>query len=136
MLDAGFSELKNAFHLHGRVAENGTSPSYFLLLFYAVECGLKARILKNLNKTKLSQLEEKDDIISHDLTFMVKKLRLPLAITSENTNFHLQKDNSSYSVKYAHEAWRYGIAVNEADQRKLTDWLKQIQEWLKRNMPR
>ncbi len=66
---------------------------------------------------------------------MVKKLRLSPAITNENTNFHLQRDNSSYSVKYSHEAWRYGIAVDEADQSKLIDWLKQIQKWLKGNMP-
>ncbi len=137
MLDAGFSELKSAFHLHCRAAENGTSPSYFLLLFYAVECGLKVKILKNLNKMKISQLEERDtDIISHDLTFMVKKLRLPQAIINENTNFRLQRDNSSQPVRYAHEAWGYGMTVDEKDQEKVINWLTKIREWLKREIPR
>ncbi len=34
-VDAGFTELEQAFKAHSREAKKGTSPSHFLILFYA-----------------------------------------------------------------------------------------------------
>ncbi len=130
MLDAGISELRHSFSVLSKAAEGGASPPHFLLLFYAVECGLKACILKDNSKLKLSQIN-KDlvDIYTHDLSYLVKKLRIVVG----ETNFRVRSGNS-YTIKYAHQAWRYGIAIQEEDEKKMIEWLKKVQAKIKQRI--
>ena len=137
MIPAGISELQKAFWQHKNCSEECTSTSSYLLLFYAVECGLKSVYLhgKRLNTT--------DDISdtalrqSHDLSKWAKALRLPVSMTGANTNFHLNRDRHprpSQTIRSAHEAWRYGVVIDENDETQLVNWFKQVAKWIKENI--
>ncbi len=125
MIDAGLSELRHSFFAHSKAAENRTSSSHFLLLFSAVECGLKACILKSYRKIKISQIKDQD-ITSHDLVFLVKELKWCM----KDITFRLQS-GSARSIGDVHQAWRYGVSIDEDDEKKIIEWLKDIQKKIK-----
>ena len=135
MIPAGPGELKKAFRHHKNSSEGCTASSSYLLLFYAVECGLKSVYLhdKRLNTT--------DDISdtalrqSHDLSKWAKALRLPVSMTGANTSFHLNRDRQQlWEIRSAHEAWRYGVGIDQKDEIQLINWLKQIAQWIEVNI--
>jgi hypothetical protein len=126
MLDVGLSELKSAFYLHGKNSKRNSGASDFLLLFYAVECGLKAAILKANRLMKASQLTDK--FITHDLHLLIKELKLSAPASGINANFRIHRDHSSWAVEYAHQAWRYGVEIIEVDQTRLITWLNALQK--------
>jgi len=125
MIDAGLNELKHSFSEHSRAAQTGSSSSHFLLLFYAVECGLKACILKFYRKIKISQIKNQD-ITTHDLAFLVQELKWRM----KDITFRLES-GSARSIGDAHQAWRYGISIDGDDEKKVIEWLKQVQKKIK-----
>lgn len=136
MIPAGSRQLRRAFFTHSKQAKEGTSPSHYLLLFYAVECGLKSIYInwspKNIRTT--SDIPNEYLRRSHDLARWVLELKLPVGITGANTSFRLRRDNSSWSIGYAHEVWRYGIAMQPADEQRLVRWLNEVYQWIKENI--
>ncbi len=137
MIHAGTSELKKAFRHHKNSSEECTASSSYLLLFYAVECGLKSVYLhgKRLNTTD----DISDTVLrqSHDLSKWAKALSLPVSMTGANTNFHLNRDRhprSSQTIRRAHEAWRYGVGIDKNDENRLVNWLQQIAQWIEENI--
>jgi hypothetical protein len=75
MIHAGYSELKKAFFTHSVNAKDDTSSSHNLLLFYAVESGLKSIYL---NRTKLyttKKIGDENLRNSHDLLLWIKELK-------------------------------------------------------------
>ncbi len=131
-LDVGLSELRRSFSVLSKVAEKGASPPHFLLLFYAVECGLKACILNNSGgKLKVSDIK-KDviDMYTHNLSFYAKEAR----ITVQDIG-HLQLNrNEPLTIEKVHQAWRYGAVIAADDERKIIKWLKKLQEKIKRGI--
>ena len=136
VIPAGSRQLRRAFFKHAQQAKKDTSPSHYLLLFYAVECGLKSIYLDRASTRIRTVGDISDERLrrSHDLARWTLELRLPSAITRANTSFRLRRDNSSWSVEYAHEAWRYGIAMHSADEQRLVHWLKEVQKWIEENI--
>jgi hypothetical protein len=135
MIPAGWSELAKAFRQHISIAKDGTSPSHNLLMFYAVECGLKSIYLQRNHFKTIEQIPDESLQRSHDLARWVKELRLPASTTGKTRGFHLQRDrSSSWQVDMAHQAWRYGVAVEVSDEKALVDWLKRIQQWIEENI--
>ena len=138
MIHAGISELQKAFRHHKNSSEDCTaSSSSYLLLFYAVECGLKSVYLhgKRLNITD----DISDTVLhqSHDLSKWAKALRLPVSMTNVHTTFHLKRDRHprpSWQIARAHEAWRYGVVIDKNDETRLVNWLKQIAQWIEENI--
>ena len=131
-LDVGLSELRRSFFVLSKVAEKGASPPHFLLLFYAVECGLKARILRKFDKWKLSHINKNviDNIYTHDLSCLAKKA----GITVQDIG-HLQLNRSEpLTIKKVHQAWRYGVVIAADDEKKVVNWLKKLQEKIKRGV--
>ncbi len=125
MIDPGREELKHSFFEHSKAAQTGNSSSHFLLLFYAVESGLKACILKSYRKIKISQIKE-EDIKTHDLALLADKLRWRI----EAMTFRLQS-GSARSIGDAHQAWRYGVSIDGDDEIKVIEWLKGLQKKIK-----
>lgn len=136
MIPAGSRQLRRAFFKHAEQAKKGTSPSHYLLLFYAVECGLKSIYLNRARTRVRTTHDISDERLrrSHDLARWALELRLPSVITRANTFFRLRSDNSSWSIDYAHEAWRYGIAMHPADEQRLVHWLKLVHQWIEENI--
>ncbi len=136
MIHAGFSELKKAFNGHSKNAEGGEDKSHYLLLFYAVESGLKSVYLREKRLNTTEKITDVNLLKSHDLDLWVKELRLPAFVTGQNQRprFQLKRDKESHAVARAHEAWRYYIEMVPRDQKTLTDWLKNIQGWIRENI--
>ena len=128
MLHAGVSELERAFRTP--LAESLTPPSRHLLLFYAVECGLKAALLRRKKFRTTAQFDQGRNP-RHDLMLLAKDLRLPATTIGKPVRFQLRRDNTSHEVKYAHQAWRYGVALRATDEDAVVSWLMQLFEWAK-----
>jgi hypothetical protein len=131
VIPAGSRQLRRSFFQHVEQAKKGTSPSHYLLLFYAVECGLKSIYIERAPRWVKTTSDIPDEALrrSHDLDNWAQKLRLSIYVTRVNTSFRLRRDNSSWSISYAHEVWRYGIAMHPADEQRLVRWLKLVLQW-------
>jgi len=128
VIPAKENELRHAFEQHTKLAKNGTSPSHYLLLFYAVECGLKSIFLnKNPNYANTNNIPQ---FHGHDLERWIKDSTIPANAIGATPKIHLQTNNSSCSIKDTHQAWRYGIVLSPTDEQKLVNWLKQIHNWI------
>lgn len=130
MVDAGVGHLRKAFQRHKQpllLQKQGR----ILLLFYAVECGLKAAWLTRNKLRDTSAMESRLKDRGHDLMLWTKELYLPAAITSRRTGFRLRDSRYAYGVELAHQVWRYGVDMDPADEDALEEWLLQVWEWVK-----
>ncbi|MCX7572236.1 hypothetical protein OS242_20210 [Tumebacillus sp. DT12] len=126
-------QLIDSFHRHLAVyksASIGKSMSHSLILFYAVECGLKALILGKIGKNSTEVLSNHSDAelqyISsgkngHDLNRMIKylnvsRLRIP--------------EIQGIAVVDLHTAWRYGFPVGFEEQAQAVAKLYNIANWI------
>lgn len=65
----------------------------------------------------------------HDLIAWAKELRLPARLTDIPDTIALKRDGKNIPVGSAHEAWRYGVEIDEGDETKLLKWLSAVCEW-------
>jgi len=130
-IHAGFSELK-ASHLRLVAAANGCQgPPAYLLLFYAAECGLKSVYLRTNNFMTTERLIDFD----HDLGILIKNLKLSATEIGGATSLRLSRDkNESCPPASAHQAWRYGVRINTADEDTFVEWLKRICEVIEKRL--
>ena len=132
-LDVHYRKLKAS---HARLRNEAKSckgtPSY-LLLFYATECGLKHKLLKFNHFEDTSQLDPKD--LNHNLHGLVKKLKIPSGSILPLPSLRPKRPNGSQiDHADAHQAWRYGIDLNEDDQKQFIQWLEAICGWLEKQV--
>jgi len=135
MLHAGVSELRKAFHAHKDAIRERKGISYYLLLFYAVECGLKSIWLQRKNLLNTNQVEDKSFLskYGHNLDKWVKELK----VDPRNTpNFHLAGGGANLDIEKAHQAWRYGIGMKSEDEEVVVEWLENVCNWIKENIKR
>ena len=134
VITAGWSQLKSAFWQHINAIGSHSGPSYNLLKFYGVECGLKAIYLQRNKFRTTRQIPDERVRGSHHLADLAKVLRLPAAVIDANSDFHLQHDRSSWSVDKLHQAWRYGVKVEPDDEQRVVDWLERLVQWIQENI--
>lgn len=69
--------FKKHFHAYSNWQDTGSDLSRRLILVYCVECGLKYEIMKreHLIKTADAQPDIQDDLRSHDLRRLLKRLK-------------------------------------------------------------
>jgi len=139
-------ELKDAFKAHTKIIkiETNKDSSLYLLLVYAVECGIKSIYLKRNSLTGTDKIQDQSLISKdgHNLAFWIKELRLPPTIVGkyEEKNypkipdFHLDRDGSNWSMEKAHQAWRYGVKMKTEDEQKLVEWLESVCTWIEDNL--
>jgi hypothetical protein len=136
MIPAGLSELRRAFHSHSSVASD-PSPSRYLLLFYAAECGLKLTWLRHNKLLKSEDFPQHLRSRGHDLVAWAKALRLPAQLQPELTRFRLKRGSSeTHGLDSAHQAWRYGVELEANDEHQLVDWLEKICRWVREGLSR
>ena len=124
-IHAGFSELRASHHRLIAAARTGVGPPAHLLLFYAVECGLKYVHLRRNNLTTTEKLGDLD----HDLSFLIKNLKLSRSAIGDAPALRLSRgENEHCPPSSAHQAWRYGVRIEETDEAKFVTWLKRICE--------
>lgn len=107
-------------------------PAGLMLLFYAVECGLKHLLCV---RNRGSYLERDHALLmTHDLSSLVKELRFPVDPLPQA--FKLARDKASQlPTSESHLAWRYGPAVVDADQAKLKLGLELLVERISEDIP-
>ena len=83
-----------------------------LLLFYAVECGLKAVFLTQRNLDIID--EENAELLSHDLNKIANLVLLPKAqllpegVSMKNCNINRASTPRNCHVSQLNQVWRYG----------------------------
>lgn len=135
IIPAGVSELRQAFYAHRNAIGDGKSISDRLLLFYAVECGLKSIWLKQNNLFKINQIDKK--LLSkygHNLDRWAKELKIDGIIIRNTPKFRLARGGSSLDIEKAHQAWRYGIRMRSEDEKVVVEWLETVCDWIKENI--
>jgi len=143
-----YRKLQNAFRQHklavekaGEVEEKDRAP-YNLLLFYAVECGLKSIYLKRNGSPKKGTKPDSTPIeeIGHDLILLAKKLGLAKRLAKKPDLNHQKTEETEltfrslrqgeisgpWGIKKIHEAWRYGVKIDYDDEQEIIKRLKEL----------
>ena len=129
MIHAEISHLENSFRRHN---QNGlpTAESRKLLLFYAVECGLKALVLRGRKGRSTEDFKAGELRTSgHDLQHWAKELKMPATHFGRWTTFGIQGKVERLPASRAHEAWRYGIDIQLEDDEALEACLQDLWQW-------
>jgi hypothetical protein len=112
-----------------------------LLLFYAVECGLKAMWLKQENRTLFAS--DAIQRTGHDLNDVIKQLRLGAKLSPEGFHLGDVKDERRNTVTRKHnrldalhQAWRYGgdLVHPPVDDATMEAQLEQVHQLIEKEL--
>lgn len=127
-------ELQKAWREH-RQAANVVSAtnSHRLLLFYSVECGLKAVFLKRNDYDRTDQWEELK-FLQHDINKLLDKLeagqrlKLPDKVTMDA--LETEGDDREVRNREINQMWRYGGRCKQIEDSELEQKLVDILNWI------
>jgi hypothetical protein len=132
-VDVSVAALRESSRAHKAAAESLSSDVATiaaLLLFYSVECGLKAALLRRSGARDTSSLTGSER--SHDLRGLSKALRLSPSLASR-PYYRLRDSQDAHNVTVAvhelHEAWRYGRKLQASDQAAAVADLHKMLNW-------
>jgi hypothetical protein len=132
MLRTTRREIERAFRTHRAKCDPCPSASERLLLFYAVECGLKAMIMR-LNNVETSTDLAEEFHIGHDIREGLKRSYAPARLTMRaTTTQHNQGPQDAVAPQHLHQAFRYSVPIDW--EREITSELQQVMEWLKERL--
>lgn len=140
-------ELKRAWmDLHAASKKLPRGNAHRLLLFYAIECGLKAVWIKRENRSLYNGLDARGESIGgksgHDLSEVIKQLGLSAKLSpffnlcdvrNERRNI-LPRRNCRFDT--VHQAWRYGgtLEFPPADDVAIEMQLEQIHRLIQKEL--
>lgn len=105
-----------------------------LLLFYAVECGLKSvyMLQHNLKYTDEARGSAKSArSFSHNIVALIQALNISRASVRPVPAVVTVRLGLNGTPAVLHEAWRYGEKIQDTN--AICDWLKSLLEWCKKN---
>lgn len=131
------SALRSA-QTRGEVKACGSSN---LLQFYAAEVGLKYLLNKTAKipfKHEVAKKTESVEGFSHDLNAMVARLKIPAARIPSTPKasyrcvpgFDTGSGGQTFTVTDSHQAWRYGLTIQAADEAALLSYVQSIVTYL------
>lgn len=140
MIPAKRHELKKIFNAHFSIYQSmlqTRNASHKLLLFYAVECGLKLLILNKIKQdttvafSKHTELKGKlNGKNGHDIKYMLKYLGYTQVKLPELQCLNgLTASPSEYN-----QVWRYGISVDSGIENQIEAELCKIISWIERRI--
>lgn len=106
-----------------------------LLLFYAVEAGLKAALLKRKSKSLFDSIDIENS--GHDLRKILKELcigqqfTLPENIQLEPIASKSGNVSRNGNISILHQAWRYGGKCDVPSDKSCEEQLINVLEWIK-----
>lgn len=105
-----------------------------LLLFYAVECGLKAAYMLQYNLKHAD--EQRGNARSarsfvHNIGGLVAALNIPRASVRPAPPVVIERSGLYGDPTVLHEAWRYGEKIKDAS--VVYEWLASLIEWCRKN---
>lgn len=133
-------ELARAWrHLHQAACVTPRQAPHRLLVFYAVECGLKAVWLRRQAREVLEGVDI--DHLGHDLNQLFTELRIGHSLTSLPATITLKPLGKSPRVRgrsggvdVLHQAWRYGVEVQTPDDTLLEQKLDELNLWIEKEL--
>jgi hypothetical protein len=99
-----------------------------LILFYAVEAGLKYHLLGIIKRSNTDELQNQYGNIGHNIKRMLQEAQCggQFKLTEFQTAARQKVDTEQF-----HQVWRYGIKAKKTDdENKAEGELKRIAEWL------
>jgi len=120
-------EIQKAFRNHKSVVDisgNLGCRTSKMVLFYAVECGLKALYMRENRLRRTDQensLKESAFSFRHNLNRLLVKMSMNMKVPKI-----VAKDNSQIEPEDIHEAWRYGKKLDESKEHRCIERLKDI----------
>lgn len=135
-IHAGFGQFKKAFENHWKNGSNTDDPSHYLLRFYSIECGLKSLFIEKCDPSH-SLTSNNMPGYGHELDIWLNKLMIPANILSSPPQFKLRSSiniSSPRKIYRAHEAWRYGVKMDEQNEREILNWLRNANELISRKL--
>jgi len=138
-------ELNNAFKANYNASlptESTTSNAQRLLLFYAIECGLKAAILKQTRRSITVEMPSIGEA-GHDLKKLMKQLKIDgqfklpreLKLNDVSLKTRAPKTQRKAPFKDLNQIWRYGGRCIKIDNfhndAEIEVILKKIYNWIK-----
>lgn len=118
MLNVSTRELESAYRRH-----KAASPYSPLLVVYAVECGLKAAILRRRMETSITP-----EYAHHNIRSFLVELRVSNELMAAMKGVQSKRDGQTIGPAQIHEALRYGVKIT--DEEALLESLRRIIEWL------
>lgn len=129
-----FQDSYRSHYKHYKNSSEGSDKSRRLILFYAVECGLKGLIMKSIGKNTYEELELycsnncKKELAGHNIKAMLKEVNPRNEFVLKNITL---KSGSSVQPAKFNELWRYGAAIeNTEEEEKAEKTLAKIAEWI------
>jgi hypothetical protein len=135
MVHVTLKEVEKAFNQHRQAFEssgNAISNTQRMVLFYAVECGLKAYFMKkkDIRSTNPRSYSKKNVFeFNHDLNGLITELNINPTVPCAQA-----MDNSQIESAELHEAWRYGKELNKQKETKCVESLTRILNELKEKL--
>ena len=130
--------FQNHYTMYVNTDEGMPERTRCLILFYAVECGLKSLILKNIGKNTYQEMQEYYDLCGkkmhgHDLKEMTREVGIETAYPLKSIK--LDKDRHIKPKQY-NELWRYGAAVEdeEEEEKREEKTLLRIAGWIRQRI--
>jgi hypothetical protein len=136
-VDVGVGDLVRSYVRLREAAGNAAEGSAYLLLFYSVECGLKAAYLGKRGIRARGTQDLPMELRNHDLRRLVKALRLDGSVSrSLEACRRRNRDDLKVDHQHLHQAWRYGAALNEDDEQQAVSALSGLREWCRKEHDR
>lgn len=132
-IPSGFSQLKKSFEIHWKNGLKENNQSYYLLKFYSIECGLKSMYIHKYDRSHSMSSEEIPDL-RHKLDQWVKELNIPASQINQPPRFRIRRGGQAEpqrDIERAHEAWRYGVGIDQDDETALLKWLEEVSNWIR-----
>ncbi len=129
-VDVSVSDLVRSYaSLRDELAQ-AAGPGRRLLLFYSVECGLKAAYLgkRGINARDTRSLPP--ELRSHDLRRLAKELGLGSTYRDGLSGCRRQEVRQHRVDHHElHEAWRYGASLHKSDEKRVVRALEMLSDW-------
>lgn len=113
-----------------------------LLLFYSVECGLKAVIMKRQSKNRTDDLCQEFKQSQHDINKLLDclkagtALKLPKQLNMKpvQTTKTQNKEERKFTVGDINQMWRYGGCSANIDDNELEKKLVKVLNWIEQEL--
>ncbi len=131
-----FRELFNSFVRLSRDSRAVMGPTAHLLAFYAVECGLKAALLKrsNVRSTRNLNAALTSGSSGHDLRALAKELNVAGGTYEGIASCRTARSTDQIGSTEIHQAWRYGAGLDSTDEATFVAGLTRLSAWCREEL--
>jgi hypothetical protein len=133
-------EIQRAWRNNLKASEvPSRNNAHRLLLFYAVECGLKAIIMKRQGKNRTDLCPNVTNS-GHDINKLLDylsagdSLKLPRELLMKMIKTNSEKEDRTCTTAQINQMWRYGGTVDSYGDPDLEKQLISISEWIEQEL--